>query len=183
MAPSDEMALTREALNRLVDDARNAGMPLNTWIDIRQLATLDDTVAKVAYRAVQEGLTNARRHASDAPVSLEVNANPESGVRIHVTNPLPNTTTGGAPAPLTTDVTVPPVSGPVVGPADVATGHDRPSGTGLPGVTARARSVGGDCHYGVDDRRIFHMDVILPRTWRSPDEQTVPIPHGTAIVP
>lgn len=78
MAPSDEMALTREALNRLVDDARNAGMPLNTWIDIRQLATLDDTVAKVAYRAVQEGLTNARRHASDAPVSLEVNANPES---------------------------------------------------------------------------------------------------------
>ena len=78
MAPSDEMALTREAMNRLVDDARNAGLPLNTWIDIRQLATLDDTVAKVAYRAVQEGLTNARRHASDAPVSLEVNANPES---------------------------------------------------------------------------------------------------------
>lgn len=141
--PDDEASLTRESLDALVADARNAGTRLNTWIDVESLGSLDEAVSKVAYRAAQEGLTNARRHAPDEPVSLEVGANPRDGVHVHVTNPMPPDadarTTAGA-----------------------AGGHG--GGDGLPGLMARTKSVGGDCKYGVDERRVFHVDVALP--WR-----------------
>lgn len=41
----------------------------------------------IAYHVVQEGLTNVRRHAPGAPVSLQVDANPPQGVHVHVSNP------------------------------------------------------------------------------------------------
>ena len=84
---SDETSLTRESLDTLISEARSAGMQLNTWIDIRQLNALDGAIGKIAYRAVQEGLTNARRHASGEPVSIQVDANPEQGVHVHISNP------------------------------------------------------------------------------------------------
>lgn len=40
------------------------------------------------YRIVQESLTNARKHAPDAPVSLEIDSRPD-GVHVTVSNPLP----------------------------------------------------------------------------------------------
>lgn len=90
LAPSTDTSLTRESLDELITDVRNCGTQLNTWIDISQISSLDDGIAKVAYRAVQEGLTNARRHAPGMPVSLEVSAAPQLGVHIHVSNPLPD---------------------------------------------------------------------------------------------
>ncbi|NMN00395.1 two-component sensor kinase [Bifidobacterium sp. DSM 109958] len=89
LGPSTSTSLTRESLDDLITDVRNSGMQLNTWIDISQISTLDDDIAKVAYRAVQEGLTNARRHAPGTPVSLEVAAAPQDGVHIHISNPVP----------------------------------------------------------------------------------------------
>ncbi|MBW3089823.1 sensor histidine kinase [Bifidobacterium miconisargentati] len=132
LAPSDDTSLTRESLDTLIADARNSGTQLNTWIDIQQLSGLDETIGKVAYRAVQEGLTNARRHAPGAPVSLEITAGPAAGVHLHISNPM--TQTGST------------------------------HGAGLPGLAARAQSVGGQCRYGVDERHLFHVDVRLP--WR-----------------
>ena len=137
LAPNEETALTRDSLDSLIGEARSAGMELNTWIDIQHLSGLDDAVAKVAYRAIQEGLTNARRHAPGAAVSLEVNVNPMDGVHVHMSNP--------------TDPT--------------PTEDDHVSGSGLAGLAARARSVGGDCTFGSDDRHVFHMDMTLP--WRT----------------
>lgn len=87
-APSDDTALTRESLNALITDARQAGMRVDTWIDIQQLSELDDALGKIAYRTIQEGLTNARRHAPDAPVALQIDALPRVGVHIHISNPL-----------------------------------------------------------------------------------------------
>lgn len=188
LAPSDETALTRESLDGLLVDVRNAGMSLNTWIDIRQLGDLDDSAAKTAYRAVQEGLTNARRHAPGAPVSLEVTANPENGVHVHVTNPLVSTRTAAATAPTGT-ATPSPISGLVAASeGDAATGDSpRQPGSGLPGLAARARESGGGCRYGVDDRRIFHVDVALPWVWRAPnergDENRPAIPRQSAPEP
>ncbi len=88
LAPSDDTALTRESLNALITDARQAGMRVDTWIDIQQLSELDENLGKIAYRTIQEGLTNARRHAPDAPVALQIDALPRVGVHIHISNPL-----------------------------------------------------------------------------------------------
>ncbi|WP_430492261.1 hypothetical protein ACK2E9_06180 [Bifidobacterium catenulatum] len=52
---------------RLIGDIRAAGMRIDTWIDIQQLGQLDDSISMIAYRVVQEGLTNARRHALGTP--------------------------------------------------------------------------------------------------------------------
>lgn len=138
LSPDADTALTRESMDALIGDAREAGMTLNTWIDIRQLTDLDDRIGKIAYRAVQEGLTNARRHAAGAPVSLEVTANPETGIHVHVSNPT-------APDP--------------DGPRPDPDGH---RGTGLSSLTARVRSAGGTCRHGLDDRLVFHVDAALP---------------------
>ena len=125
------------ALDALIADTRNSGTSLNTWIDIQQLSVMDESIGKVAYRAIQEGLTNARRHAPGAPVSLEVSATPQAGVHIHISNPI----------------------------ATDATETQRAHGAGLPGLAARVHSVNGQCRYGMDDRHLFHVDVQLP--WRS----------------
>lgn len=211
LAPSDDTSLTRESLDALIADARNSGTQLNTWIDIQQLSGLDETIGKVAYRAIQEGLTNARRHAPGAPVSLEVTAGPAAGVHLHLSNPMtqlegevPDTARPGtmppASIPIRTLIPVPTalsgaptsasssasaaMSGAVSTPDGrraapyhdgsvsshtashtVPRAADRPThGAGLPGLAARARSVGGQCRYGMDDRHLFHVDVQLP--WR-----------------
>lgn len=137
LAPSDDTSLTRESLDALIADTRNSGTSLNTWIDIQQPSVMDESIGKVAYRAIQEGLTNARRHAPGAPVSLEVSATPQAGVHIHISNPI----------------------------ATDATETQRAHGAGLPGLAARVHSVNGQCRYGMDDRHLFHVDVQLP--WRS----------------
>lgn len=144
LAPSDDTALTRESLDALITDTRNSGTSLNTWIDIQQLSALDEAIGKAAYRAIQEGLTNARRHAPGMPVSLEVSVAPQSGVHIHISNPMPDTATDTA--------------------TDKAA-HRAGHGAGLPGLAARVHAAGGQCRYGVDDRHLFHVDVQLP--WRS----------------
>lgn len=84
--PTYETSLTRASLNALVDDARAAGMRIDSWIDIRDLSSLSDKTSKIAYRAVQEALTNARRHAMGATVALQVDAAPDRGIHIHVSN-------------------------------------------------------------------------------------------------
>lgn len=161
LVPSAETSLTRESLDGLVGEARSAGMRLDTWIDIRQLGELDDAVSRIAYRAVQEGLTNARRHAPGMPVALQVDAAPERGVHVHLSNPTSVPARLPVPAPAPSPVGSPTAAGTSVGRGG------RP-GAGLPGLAARVRSAGGACAYGLDGRRAFHVDVRLP--WRRRDE-------------
>nr|WP_236034401.1 histidine kinase [Bifidobacterium saguinibicoloris] len=154
LAPTAETALTRESLDALLGESRAAGMRIDTWIDIRQLGELDDAAAKVAYRAIQEGLTNACRHAPGSPVSLEVTASPERGVHVHAAN--------------RARTVAPPSAAPVTGTTDAsdtapATPHRR--GAGLAGLASRARAAGGSCRFGTDDAGVFHLDVALP--WRT----------------
>jgi signal transduction histidine kinase len=73
-------------LDRLVEAARVAGAPVAVAVDVRALPTV---VSREAYRIVQEGLTNALKHAPEAPVEVAVTqdhgclavvvANPVSG--------------------------------------------------------------------------------------------------------
>lgn len=141
LAPSDETSLTRESLDALIGDARAAGMRLNTWIDIQQLGQLNRKTGKIAYRSLQEGLTNASRHAPGSPVSLELTANPTAGVHAHVSNP-----------------TIP-ANGTHL---DTNAKDMSRTGAGLPGLAERVRQSGGTCRFGFDPQHTFHMDVQLP---------------------
>lgn len=94
------------------------------------------TVARTAYRIVQEAMTNVRKHAPGADVDVHVHYRPEQ-VRVRVRN--------GAPA----------------GPADPAlTGSG--SGRGLDGLAQRVELVGGTLEYGPDGDGGFVVDAELP---------------------
>ncbi|MBW3087346.1 sensor histidine kinase [Bifidobacterium sp. 82T24] len=160
MAPDSGTALTREALYDVIDAARSAGMTLDTWIDVRDLSSLNPEIGKIAFRAVQEGLTNARRHAPGQRVSLEITAARPRGVIILFTN-------ATMPSPtVATDVPHSPARGSGnprgSGSADRPMPLPRTGGNGLPGLRTRVQQVGGTCDYGYDGRNAFHLDVKLP---------------------
>lgn len=75
-------------------------------------------VSRAAHRVVQECLTNAHRHAPEAPVTVSVSGGPGEGFVVEVRN----------------TVTVSEETGT----------EDRPGGRGLPGLRERARVVGGE---------------------------------------
>jgi signal transduction histidine kinase len=89
---------TYDDLPRLVEDARDGGL------DLEYIALLDgdtrevpDVVGRTLYRIVQEGITNARKHAPGARLSIRVTGSPEDGIDILLRNPLgfgPTTTPG-----------------------------------------------------------------------------------------
>ncbi len=80
-------------------------------------------ISRTAYRIVQEALTNARKHAPGAPVTVSVSGEQGETVEIRVSNPL----------------------------ADLAIPDRTGSGFGLLGVAERAASVGGSASYGLID--------------------------------
>ncbi len=73
-------------LDALVDGARSAGVP----VELRRegvTAVVPRAVSQEAYRIVQEGLTNALRHAGPVPVDVRVAVGADA-VELEVTNPL-----------------------------------------------------------------------------------------------
>jgi signal transduction histidine kinase len=78
---------TLAQLDRLIAETRSAGATLMTEV-AGDLATVPEAVSREAYRIVQEGLTNALRHAGPVPVSLRVSITDES-LTVELANPLP----------------------------------------------------------------------------------------------
>jgi signal transduction histidine kinase len=108
-------------LRVLVAEARTAGMDVQ--LDERIAASADATgvAGRTAYRVVQEGLTNARKHAPGAPVRITAHGGPREGISVELRNAIPR---GG------------PHSG-IPG-----------TGQGLIGLTERAALAGGKVTYG-----------------------------------
>lgn len=73
---------------RLIDEDRGYGMNLDFDSDI-DLAALPDGVGRTLYRCVQEGLTNARKHAPATAVTVRISGSESSGVDLVVSNRLP----------------------------------------------------------------------------------------------
>ena len=69
----------------LVEQSRAAG--LEVTLDDRA-GELPGSVARTAYRVVQEALTNARKHAAGQPVRVGLDGTPGDRLRIEVGNPL-----------------------------------------------------------------------------------------------
>ena len=73
----------------LVDESREAGMRVRFECDVEALVTVPATIGRSVYRVVQEGLTNARKHAHGAEVTVRVQGAVGEGLTVEVSNPCP----------------------------------------------------------------------------------------------
>lgn len=122
------------ALPRLVDQSRAAGMAVTLTVSgSRQQFTGE--AEQTAYRVVQEGLTNAHKHAGGADVSVLLAYAP-NGVRVSVVNACPGGEHGAAKLP----------SG----------------GNGLVGMRERVIALGGTFSAGPEADGGFRVEAVLP---------------------
>ncbi|MBS1845361.1 MAG: sensor histidine kinase [Actinobacteria bacterium] len=118
----------------VIEESRAAGMRIEAELDLPDEAGAT-IVGRTAYRVVQEGLTNARKHAPGVLVRVKVTSSPET-LRIEVRNP----------APL-----VPP-------PAPALPG----AGSGLVGLGERVALADGELRKDITPGGDFILEVILP---------------------
>ncbi|MFB8242725.1 sensor histidine kinase [Kitasatospora purpeofusca] len=122
------------ALPRLVDQSRAAGMAVTLTVSgSRQEFTGE--AEQTAYRVVQEGLTNAHKHAGGAQVSVLLAYAP-NGVRVSVVNACPGGERAAAALP----------SG----------------GNGLVGMRERVVALGGTFSAGPERDGGFRVEAVLP---------------------
>ncbi|MEU4804133.1 histidine kinase [Actinosynnema sp. NPDC023587] len=90
--PGDRPTPTLAGLPDLVEESRRAGVEVEVRDVIGELDAVPDAVGRTAYRVVQEGLTNARKHAAGLPVAVRLSGAPGVGLEVEVRNPIPQGT-------------------------------------------------------------------------------------------
>lgn len=125
---------TLAALDTLVAESREAGMKVVLDLRVTDPESVPAAVGRTAYRIVQEGLTNARKHAPGAEVTVTVAGVRGEGLTLSVRNPAP-------------PGDVPKVPG---------------SGQGLIGLTERASLAGGRLSHGGGPGGSFTVEAWLP---------------------
>ncbi|WP_372350856.1 histidine kinase [Streptomyces sp. KL116D] len=123
----------------LVDDARASGLDVTLTITVRGKPS--DVVGRTCYRVIQEGLTNAAKHAPDANVRISVEG--AAGHELHVS-------VDNSPSARTT--TRPPASG-----------------FGLLGLAERIALAGGELRHHPTDEGGYVLAVRLP--WPNHDHE------------
>ncbi|MEU4692770.1 histidine kinase [Actinoplanes sp. NPDC023714] len=116
----------------LVASVRDAGMT----VDFTSAVPSDGppvVLGRTAYRIIQEGLTNARRHGAEPAASVRLRGAAGQGLRITIVNPL-----SGTPA-----------------------APSSRSGLGLVGITERVELAGGTVRFG-PDAGSFRLEADLP---------------------
>jgi signal transduction histidine kinase len=128
----------------LIEETRDAGTPVDLADRISRPGELPDSLGRNAYRIVQEGLTNARKHAPGRPVQLLLDGRPGDHLLVELTNP----------------------AGPVspAGPAnpDERSLNGSGTGTGLIGLAERVRLTGGEIDHGTGPDGEFRLRARLP---------------------
>ncbi|TKK86592.1 sensor histidine kinase [Herbidospora galbida] len=109
---------TLAEVGRLTEESARAGMRVTLTEKVD--GEVPGLTGRTGYRIVQEGLTNARKHAPGADVEVSVTGAPEAGLTIEVRNTRPS----GEPA------------------------ADRPGGQGLAGLAERVALAGGTLTHG-----------------------------------
>jgi signal transduction histidine kinase len=122
-------------LPALVQESREAGMAVRSNLALDDASAASESVGRNAYRIVQEGLTNARKHARGTVVELTVAGAPGRGLEIELRNPLP------------------------VGGRD---GEIPGAGTGLIGLAERAELAGGRLEHGLSPQGQCRLWAWLP---------------------
>lgn len=79
---------TYDDLHDLVEEARASGMRIRYDDRMDPAAAVPDVAGRTLFRFVQEGITNARKHAPGADVTIDVSGNHEDGITLVLRNPL-----------------------------------------------------------------------------------------------
>ena len=121
----------------LVEESRAAGMRVRCQIDVPGAEAASDALGRTVYRIVQEGLTNARKHAPAAAVDVTVTGGDRLVIEIVSRRPV-----GVA-------VAAEPLPG---------------AGSGLIGLGERVALAGGELQHGPDASGDFVLRATLPWT-------------------
>ncbi|MDT0456840.1 histidine kinase [Streptomyces sp. DSM 41527] len=134
-APAGELPQpTLADVHRLVAESCTAGMQVRLLKDIPE--AVPDLIGRTVYRVVQEALTNVRKHASGATVSVQVTGKAGDQLTVEVSN----AATGARHAP-------PPGA---------------PHGQGLAGLAERVALAGGRLEYGPTGEGGWEIGARLP---------------------
>ena len=120
-------------LPALIDESRQAGMAVKWENQVPDVTVVPANIGRSAYRTVQEGLTNARKHAPGAAVRVSVGGSAGSGLTVEVSNQLVKA--------------APEIPG---------------AGAGLIGLTERAMLAGGKLEHGRTLQGDFRVHAWLP---------------------
>ena len=118
----------------LLDEARAGGTRLTFDDGGLDLAAVPETAGRTVYRAVQEGLTNARKHAPGATVTVRLEGEPGAELVVEVSNPQS------------------------VGPVEASPA----SGLGLLGLAERVDLAGGHLEHGWTPEGFHRLVVSIP---------------------
>jgi signal transduction histidine kinase len=121
----------------LVEECQGAGMRVRCRLAVPD-AALPAALGRAAYRIVQEGLTNARKHAPGAAVEVTISTRADGALVVEVVSRRPV----GVAAP-----------GPFALPG---------AGTGLIGLSERVELAGGELEHGPDAAGDFVLRATLP---------------------
>ncbi len=83
-------------LGDLVEEARHSGLRVRYADAVSPDLPVPDAAGRALYRIVQEGITNARKHAPGAELRIDVRGSPDDGIGITLRNPLGFGTRGTA---------------------------------------------------------------------------------------
>ena len=167
--PDDAAGPPQPDLDRLPDlleESRQAGMTLRSCIDTPAPGSLPAALGRTAYRVIQEGLTNARRHAPGAAVEVTVVTSGPEALVAEVISRAP----ARVPAPAS------PAAGGGTWPGAGAAGRGAGAGAygragagigagaGLIGLAERLALVGGGLEHGTNPAGDFVLRATVPRT-------------------
>jgi signal transduction histidine kinase len=124
-------------LDELVAEAQEAGVRTNL-VDLLKEAPPGAALGRTVYRLVQEGLTNAGKHAPGSAVDIALSRAPAGDLHVLITNALPSRTVVAPPG----------------------------AGAGMLGLTERVELLGGRFQHGVhrdpDGVLTFRLEAWLP---------------------
>ncbi len=146
----------------LVEESRAAGMRVE--LRERVSGSVPDGAGRTAYRVVQEGLTNAHRHAPGARVEVAVAGAPGDGLAVEVSNDAPGMGDDAGTVP-SARVVAEDVHDDMLDAVD----RDRPAtraascaGQGLVGLAERVSLTDGNLAHGHTASGGFHLRAWLP---------------------
>lgn len=161
LSATDAPQPTLERIDDLVADARALGARVDFGMTpsvTDESATLAGSTVRTAYRVVQEGLTNARKHAAASPVVVRVTGTPDDGLTVTVRTPC---SSSSAAASASHRVAATSVSGAAASVPRAAMSLPA-SGHGLRGLRERVALLGGTFDAGVDATGGFVVRASLP---------------------
>jgi signal transduction histidine kinase len=145
-------------LPALIEESRAAGMTLREHLDLTKAGSLPAAAQRAAYRVIQEGLTNARKHAPGTIVDVTVTGSPEAGLVAEI---ISRAARGGASVAARAPDSRRATAGQDAAAASVLAPPG--PGAGLIGLAERLALVGGDLQHGMNAMGDFVLRATIPR--------------------